>query len=226
MFNNRKISAIILAAGTGTRFGSEINKVYEMLNNKPIIEYSVNAFSEHQLIDEIFFVIKLGEEDLFERKLGKYKDRVNVVIGGNSRQESVKNALEKTNSDIVIIHDGARPFITEKMITDCIHTMEEYPGCTVGVKSKDTIKITNDSDIVTDTTIRKNTWIIQTPQCFNEEILKKAHFAELPYGVEMTDDCMLMEYFNHDVKLIEGSYNNIKITLKEDLDIAEFMMKR
>ena len=145
---------------------------------------------------------------------------IQYVKGGATRQESVYNAITKTNSDIVIIHDGARPMIQDKFITECIEEMDNFKGVSIAVKSKDTIKITDDNGIVKETTLRKNTWVIQTPQCFERKILLEMH--EKFMGDEtVTDDCMLMERSGNEVKLICGEYSNIKVTTYDDVNLVE-----
>ena len=235
MYKNKKVNAIVLAAGSGNRFGSELNKVYAEINGKPIIEYSLEKFKNNSYIDKIIIVIKQGEEALCDKSLlnSGVHEKVNIVIGGATRQESVYNALraidsriglgrlqDDINPSIAIIHDGARPFVTEKMIKGCIESMDKFKGVTIGVKSKDTIKITDEEGVVVSTTTRKNTWIIQTPQCFDKGLLLQAHETTFEEGVEITDDCMLMELMGEKIKIIDGEYTNIKVTTKEDIDIA------
>ena len=145
-----------------------------------------------------------------------------MVLGGNSRLESVYNCITNTNSKFVIIHDAARPMIRQEYINKCIENVLFYPGVTVGVKSKDTIKISNKDNIVKTTTNRDNTWIIQTPQCFDRDILLKVH--EKNRFKNITDDCMLLEKNKYPVKILEGGYTNIKVTTYEDIKILnEFL---
>lgn len=221
MIRNRKVTAIILVAGNSTRYGKTINKNLEEINGKPVFLYSVEAFNQSRYIDNIIIAAK--EEDKEDinnviRRTLLNKD-VTVVTGGNTRKESVYNCIKATRSDIVIIHDGARPAIRQEYISKCLEGMDEYRGVTVGVKSKDTIKITNDNNIVTNTTNRNNTWIIQTPQCFDRNLLLSVH--ERFKNDDVTDDCMLLEKNKNDIKIVEGDYTNIKITTAEDLDIIK-----
>ena len=227
MYKNKKVTAVILCAGSGTRFKSEINKVYLNIGENPIISYSIKTFSNNQYIDEIIMVTKPEEQEMCEQATKEYckTENFKIVYGGQTRKDSVYNALKIAIGDIAIIHDGARPMLTDKMISDCIEEMDNFTGVTIAVKSKDTIKITNDEGIVKNTTNRKNTWLIQTPQCFNKELLIKGHEMPSKEGIEMTDDCMIMEQLGESVKLIEGEYNNIKVTIQEDLKLAEFYIK-
>ena len=128
------------------------------------------------------------------------------------------NCIKNSNSDIVVIHDGARPIIKQEYINKCIENMDKFKGVTIGVRSKDTIKITDENNIVISTTKRTNTWIIQTPQCFERNILLKMH--DKYKNKEVTDDCELLEIDNYKVKIIEGDYTNIKITTYDDLSIV------
>ena len=219
--NNKKVTAIILVAGNSTRYGQNRNKNFEKINGKPVVAYSLNEFDKNNYIDDIIIAVKENEIEQVEEIVRNEKPskKVNYIIGGNTRKESVYNCIKATNSDIVIIHDGARPMIKQQFIDKCIENMGKNEGVTIGVKSKDTIKVTNDNDIVINTTKRCNTWLIQTPQCFNRQVLLKSY--EKYKDNDVTDDCQLLELDNHDVKIIEGDYTNIKITTYEDLGIAK-----
>lgn len=221
MILNKKVTAIILVAGNSTRFGQNRNKNFELINGKSILSYSINAFSKNDYIDNIIVVIKQDDKETVEQIIDKENitKKISIVLGGNSRQESVYNAIKNTTSDIVIIHDGARPAIKQEYINNAIEEMTNFKGVTIGVKSKDTIKITDDNGIVLNTTKRSNTWIIQTPQCFDREILLNLH--EEYKETEVTDDCMLLEKGGYKIKIIEGDYTNIKVTTYEDIDIIK-----
>lgn len=221
MINDKTVTAVILVAGNSTRFGQNRNKNLEKVGEKTIFSYSLKAFSENQYIDEIVVAAKEAEMEQLKRIIEEEKvtKKVEIVLGGKSRQESVCHGIKATNSDIVIIHDGARPVLKQSYINECIESMNEFQGVTVGVKSKDTIKITNENNVIVSTTQRSNTWVIQTPQCFHREILLAMH--EKYKNEEMTDDCMLLEKNHYPVKVLEGDYTNIKVTTYEDLGIVE-----
>ena len=224
MIVNKTVTAIILVAGNSTRFGQNRNKNFELINGKSILSYSINAFDKNQYIDNIIVVIKQDDKEIVEEIINKENvlKKLDIVIGGNSRQESVYNAIKNTTSEIVIIHDGARPAIKQEYINSAIEEMANFKGVTIGVKSKDTIKITDDNGIVLNTTKRTNTWIIQTPQCFDRQILLNLH--EKYKETEVTDDCMLLEKGGYKIKIIEGDYKNIKVTTYEDMNIInEFL---
>lgn len=138
-----------------------------------------------------------------------------LVSGGATRKESVYNCLINTNSDIVLIHDGVRPLIKQTYIDECIRNMSDFDGVSIAVKAKDTIKITDDNGIVVKTTQREHTWLVQTPQCFKRDILLEAH-KNFGTNELITDDCILLELMGKKVKLIEGDYTNMKITVPED----------
>lgn len=224
--NKKKISAIILVAGNSTRFGKNKNKNFENINSKSVLAYSLNAFDKNENVDDIIVAVKKNEIEDVENIIGqeKIKKNVQIIIGGSSRKESVYNCIKSINSDIVIIHDGARPLIKQEYINKCIESMEAFEGVTVGVKSKDTVKVTDDNNVIVSTTKRSNTWQIQTPQCFKRDILLKMH--EKYTDEDITDDCMLLEKNNYKVKIIEGDYTNIKITTYEDLNIIKGFLEK
>lgn len=228
MINNKTVSSILLIAGNSTRFNensSSNNKNLQTINNTPIFLYSLEVFIKNPYIDDIFIVVKESDKESISSIINSLAitKSISLVIGGSSRQESVYNALEESTSDIVVIHDGARPMINQEYINNSLLELENYMGTTLAVKSKDTIKISDDNGIVLETTKRENTWIIQTPQCFDREILLTTHRQNLN-SFDITDDCMLLENMGYKVKLIEGDYTNIKITTKEDLNIAKELL--
>lgn len=218
----KTVTGIIVAAGNSTRFGQGRNKNLFEVNEKPIIAYSIEMLNKSKKINDIILVIKPEEREYFEdiQKIIKLDKPIKYVNGGETRMESVYNALKETNSDIVIIHDGARPRIKEEYIDRCLEAMEEFKGATVAVKSKDTIKICDDNGVVIETTKRANTYLIQTPQCFNREILLDLH-EKFKGDNEITDDCMVLEKGGYSIKVVEGDYTNIKVTTFDDLHLVE-----
>jgi len=145
------------------------------------------------------------------------------LFGGNSRQESVFNAISASDADLVVIHDGARPMIKEEYIENSLIALDTFPGTSVAVKSKDTIKITDSDGVVVQSTPRENTWIIQTPQCFDRKLLVDCHIKQ-GMSSSITDDCMVLENFGYKIKLILSDYTNIKITTKEDMNIIKELL--
>lgn len=223
---NKKVTAIVLAAGNSIRYGQNRNKNLEIVNNKTVLEYSLNEFNKNKKIDNIIIACK--ESELEEINNIIYKTRSNkpikAVVGGQTRQESVYNSINSTDSDIVIIHDAARPMIKQEYIDTCINEMNNFKGVTVGVKSKDTIKIADNSGIIRQTTQRENTWIIQTPQCFDRLSLLSAH-NKFKNDSDITDDCMILERNSETVKIIPGDYSNIKLTTYDDLNLVKEFLK-
>ncbi len=146
MIKEKTVTAVILVAGNSTRFGKNRNKNFEFVNGKTILSYSIKAFNENKYIDNIIVVIKEDDKNTVQEIIDSenLNKKIDLVKGGNSRQESVFNAIKKLDSDIVIIHDGARPAIKQEYIYKCIEEMKSFKGVTIGVKSKDTIKITDD----------------------------------------------------------------------------------
>lgn len=227
MILNKTVTGVILVAGNSTRFGQNRNKNFELINGKSILSYSINAFNNNQYIDNIIIVIKQDDRETVQKIIDEQEinKNIDIVIGGASRQESVYNAIKTTISDIVIIHDGARPAIKQEYINKSIEEMSNFKGVTIGVKSKDTTKITDDNGIVINSTNRSNTYVIQTPQCFDREILLSLH--EKYKDTEVTDDCMLLEKGGYEVKIIEGDYTNIKVTTFSDMNIIkEFLFEK
>lgn len=221
-------TGIILMAGNSNRYGKGTNKNFETLGNKKVFEYSIEAFNNNHHINDIILVAKKEEFSTIENiiKNKKIDKPLKLVIGGNSRSESVYNALKVANSDTVIIQDGARPLIKQRFIDECLQSisLDNIYGVSVAVKSKDTIKIADKNDLVLSSTNRSSSWIVQTPQCFNKEILLKSYNNISDFN-EITDDCAILEKNNYKVKLINGDYTNLKITTPEDILIASTFIK-
>lgn len=220
------ISAIILAGGKGKRMGSAISKQFIDIKGNPIIYYTLKKFSENKKIDNIIVVLPEDEVKYFkENILKKYELRINkIVIGGKERQDSVYNALKSlknSSTDIVLIHDGARPFISERIINEGIKFAEIYGAAAPGVMPKDTIKVKNEKNFSVDTPNRANLVSIQTPQVFKFDEILECH-EKIRYNGEMvTDDTMVVEKYGYSVYLYDGEYTNIKVTTPEDLILAE-----
>ena len=218
MYHDKKVAAILLAGGSGTRFGSKTNKVYVKAGEKPIFQYSLEVFDAHPAVDEIVLVVKQGEADIMQHL--PCAKPCKITTGGATRQESVYHGLQATDADIVLIHDGARPLVQASYIDGCLAAMDICPGATMAVRSTDTIKLADENNMVVTTTKRANTWLIQTPQCFRRDVLLAAHEREKG-NPDITDDCMLLELTGEPVKLVEGAYTNIKVTTAEDLALVE-----
>lgn len=220
------ISAIILAGGKGKRMGSAISKQFIDIKGKPIIYYTLKKFSENKKIDNIIVVLPEDEVKYFkENILKKYELRINkIVIGGKERQDSVYNALKSlknSSTDIVLIHDGARPFISERIINEGIKFAEIYGAAAPGVMPKDTIKVKNEKNFSVDTPNRANLVSIQTPQVFKFDEILECHEKIRYNGKMVTDDTMVVEKYGYSVYIYDGEYTNIKVTTPEDLILAE-----
>ncbi|MFA9398813.1 MAG: 2-C-methyl-D-erythritol 4-phosphate cytidylyltransferase [Clostridiaceae bacterium] len=223
-----KVTALILAAGSGKRMGKKINKQFILLKNKPILYYTLEVFSNCKEIDEIVLVAKDDEIDYIRQNIVikyKFSKVVKIVKGGAERQESVLNGLREMNSSIVLIHDGARPFTSNKIIEDGIKYTKLYGGAAPGVMPKDTIKVRDDKGFSIKTLDRSLLFNVQTPQCFIYEKILKCHEKFKLENINSTDDTFIYENFNNRVFLYEGSYDNIKITTEEDLVLAEKILE-
>lgn len=217
-------SVIVLAGGKGKRMGSDISKQYLEIKGKPILYYTLKRFIDNKNIDKIILVLPENEIDYCQKNvLDKYDLKVDKIIqGGKERQDSVYNALTKMEPcDIVLIHDGARPFIDDRIIQDGIEYAKEFGAAAPGVTPKDTIKIKDSEGFSLETPNRDTLVAIQTPQVFKYDIILKCHKRVKEEGCVVTDDTMVVEKYNNKVLLYSGEYTNIKITTPEDLILAE-----
>ena len=224
-------TAIVLAAGQGKRMHSKIQKQFMELNGMPVLCYSLRCFQESPLIQDIILVT--GEESISyckEEIVQKYGfTKVSAVIpGGKERYDSVYAGLcECRDCEYVLIHDGARPFVTEEILKRGLQKVKETGACVIGMPSKDTVKLSDEEGYVKETPNRKCVWTIQTPQIFSYSLIREAHDSIRQKDMsKITDDAMVVEQeTGAKVALAEGSYQNIKITTPEDLDIAEAFLK-
>ncbi|OOM81690.1 putative ribitol-5-phosphate cytidylyltransferase [Clostridium puniceum] len=223
------VSAIVLAGGRGKRMGFVQSKQYINLNEKPILYYTLKQFIKNELIDKIVLVIPEDENDYCKKEvLEKYQLKVDkIVFGGTERQDSVYNALtELKDSSIVLIHDGARPFVSQTIINDAIKYAKAYKAAAPGIMPKDTIKIKDEDNFSINTLDRSQTVAIQTPQAFDFNLIYECHRKIKESGVSVTDDTMVAEFFGNKVYIYDGEYTNIKITTPEDLILAEYLVKK
>lgn len=223
-------AAIVLAAGSGKRMNSTVHKQYLALGGKPLIYYSLKAFEE-SCVSFIILVTGAGEEEYCRReiieKYGIQKIK-QIVAGGKERYHSVYEGLKAAGgADYVLIHDGARPFVDQGMILRSMEAVKEYQACIVGMPVKDTIKIVDRDNFAIDTPDRQQLWQIQTPQTFSYKMIYEAYKQMLMVEDDkITDDAMVLERITGQrVKVIAGSYQNIKITTPEDLIVAEAYQK-
>lgn len=221
-------SAVIVAAGRGTRMGMDINKQYMDICGKPMLARTLQVFEDCDSIDEIILVV--NSRDIFYCKQNiiekfNFSKVKSLVSGGETRQNSVYNGLcdVSTGCDVVVIHDGARPFILPEEIVACIDAAYEYGASTIATPVKDTIKLTDGEGFIRETLDRNALWAVQTPQTFLYSLIMAAHRKAIEDDFTGTDDAMLVERMGIKIKLVRGSYNNIKITTKEDIKLAEIL---
>ena len=224
------VSAIIVAAGEGARMKGKMRKQYLNLSGRPVLAYSIIAFDSCSLIKDIFIVVPKEDIEYCQNKilsLLDLKKSIKLVPGGAKRQDSVYNGLQainKKNIETVVIHDGVRPFINPEDLKECILGSKKYGACILATAAIDTLKRVGESDIIATTVPRENIWLAQTPQAFQYDLILKAHETARRYGYFGTDDASLVERLGANVKIINGSRFNIKITKKEDLAIAKAML--
>jgi len=232
MYNQKKVSVIVPAAGSGKRIAkhndTKTKKQFLKLEGQPILIYPLQVLDKCELIDEIILVIP---EELYnytkETILSRYpiKKLKNIVLGGKERQDSVYNGLQQVSEDThwVMVHDGVRPFINENLLYRLLKGLENYQAAILAVPAKDTIKIVI-NQIVKDTPSRDSLWLIQTPQIFNYKILHNAYNKASQENYYGTDDASLVERLGIEIKVVKGDYNNIKITTPDDLIYAKQLL--
>lgn len=227
-----KTIAIIPAGGAGKRLKAQKAKQYLLLDRLPVLVHTLKAFEQAEIIDEIILILPRDDVASAQKQLiNQYglTKLTAVVGGGKERQDSVRNglaAITGARDIIVVIHDAVRPFVTQKLIHQVVAAAKSFGAASAGVKAKDTIKEIKKDDFVSATIPRQNLWLTQTPQAFKFDLLKKAYTAAYRDKYYGTDDASLAERIGAKVKLIEGSYENIKITTPEDLVLAKALMKK
>lgn len=222
------ISVIIACAGSGKRMKVEKNKILLEVQGKSILQYTCEKFTSCEKIDEIILVVAKHDLTVVEQLAKKiiHNKLYKVVVGGSERQYSINNALQAVDvkSEIVLIHDAARPMIKVETINKLIKEVEKSSCAIVGVRVKDTIKIADENKVVSKTPNRDYLWSIQTPQGFKLDIIKTAYQRAQQEGFLGTDDASLVERLNIAVKVVEGEYTNLKVTTPEDLKIIESLL--
>jgi len=226
------VFALIPAAGMGKRMGASINKQYLLLDGRPILARTLEVFERTPLVDGIFVVIPADEipfcrEQVVERN--GFTKVQSIVPGGAERQQSVLNGLRAMegaadDNDVVLIHDGVRPFVTEDILSRATTVARDNDGALVAVPAKDTIKMV-ENGIITATPPRETLWLAQTPQAFRYGIIRAAHEVADAERFLGTDDAMLVERLGRQVRIVVGDYRNVKITTPEDMVLAEAFLK-
>lgn len=231
MVRRPKVYALVPAAGSGTRLGGAVKKQFLVLQSKPIIVHTLQRLEWCPDIDEVFVAVPEHNIVEMEKYLAEYRlHKVSKVLaGGKHRQDSVAHLLARVaakDSDIILVHDGVRPFISSKIIREVIQACREYDAAVLAVQPKDTVRRSTGGGFFDQTLDRTALWLIQTPQAFKASLLKKAYdtaYKEQFYG---TDDALLVERIGVKARIVQGSYDNIKITTPEDLDIAALILER
>lgn len=222
-----KVTAVIPAAGSGKRINSK--KQFLEINGRPILSITVSVFDECQSIDDVIVVVGREDIELTKALLKDHKKVKNIVAGGQERQDSVYNGIEtitrESDDDIVVIHDGARPLVTKEIISAAVTEARTSKAAVVGVPVKDTIKNVSADGMIQGTLDRGSIWLVQTPQAFQFSVIKEAYERAQRIKYRATDDSKLVERMRIPVKMVMGSYENIKITTKEDVAIAESILK-
>ncbi len=227
---NEFVSCIVAAGGSGTRMGAGKNKVFLKVDGIPVIALTLSALDNCDAISEI--IVATREEDIVEisgiAKQYNIKKLKIIVKGGETRAESVLAASKEVSSecDFVMIHDAARPFVTDEIICETVNKSKENGAAACGVKPKCTLKAVDNNGVITDTVDRERTIEIQTPQVFCKGLFDKMYSFETEILKTATDDCVLAEKCGAEIFVTNGSYKNIKITTPEDMEIAEIFLRR
>lgn len=223
------ISAIVPAGGRGVRMGSDVPKQFLTLGDVPLLVHALQTFESCSIISEIVLVVP--EDDCaycHDHIVPIYglKKISRVVGGGRRRQDSVLNGVQVTNptSDIVVVHDAVRPFVTERMIADVVKAARKHGAAIVAIPLRDTVKRVNFDGLIEETLSREKLWAAQTPQAFQRDILLRAHEQGETDGVDATDDAFLVERMGLSVSVVQGSFHNIKVTRPEDLQMGQAIL--
>jgi 2-C-methyl-D-erythritol 4-phosphate cytidylyltransferase len=225
--NPQAVEAIIPAAGRGERLNSKVPKPLVRINSKPILAYTLEALAGNKFISRIIIAVSEENREAFNLALGKFRlpKIISLVSGGRTRQESVAHCLKELGRDtgFVLVHDAARPFLSERLVADCLKEVKRSGAVVCGLPARATMKKVK-SGWAKETLKREDIWEIQTPQVFRKDILLKA-YAKFK-NISATDDASLVERLGVKVKVIKGSYYNIKITTPEDLVFAGAIAKQ
>lgn len=232
MYQEKEVSVIVLAAGKGSRMQMDLNKQYILLDGMPVLTRTLLALEHCAAVDHIVLVTTKGEEAYCEEvavapySISKVKK---IVTGGAQRQDSCFLGLQALKSicqeGLVLFQDGARPFLTDAILYAALDALQTSPACCVAVPVKDTIKIVNDQGVILDTPKRNMLYAAQTPQGFHFSVAKEVYERAAKEGLVATDDSQLAEQYGYCSRIVPGSYENIKITTKEDLAFAENILK-
>lgn len=225
MYLNKKVIVLIAAAGKGIRMNADKPKQYMCLNNKTILDWTIEKFEANEYVDEIILIVNKEMEILEKQKFNLYNKIVSVTNGGINRMESVYNGIckIKEKDSLVLIHDGVRPFVTQDTINKCIEFGCKYKACIPAIDIVDTLK-SNEDGFVKKTVNRNSFVLAQTPQTFTYDIIKTCYDKAINDKLKVTDDASVVENYGYKIKIIKGERNNIKITTPFDLKIAKVIM--
>lgn len=227
----KKVAAVIVGAGEGVRMATQAKKQYMMLGDRPVLAHTLFAFEKCRAIEEIFLVIPEGDDHFCKKEIinpVRPKKPIHLVSGGATRQESVFNGLKAIDAkfNLVVIHDGVRPFVKIEQIADCVRVAKKYGGCILALTASDTVKTVDEDDRVIGTLKRDMIRMAQTPQAFDYDLILGAHTTAQEKACLANDDAELVEQRGGVVKVIPGDPYNIKITTPEDLKLAEALIAR
>lgn len=230
MYKDKNVTVIIVAAGKGRRMGSDTPKQYLVIDGKVILDKTIEQFEKNSMVDNIIVVVNNEDMEVVKKKLSYERPRINkIVVGGEQRTNSVYNGISSIEEDmqngIVLIHDGVRPFISQKLINNCIETAYENGACVPVIDLVDTVKQVTKDNFVKKTIDRSKYKAVQTPQAFDYEIIKKCYNMALEDKIKVTDDSALAEHYGYKVKAIQGLQKNIKVTTQFDLRVAELIAR-
>ena len=223
MIDEKKISAVITAAGNGLRMKSDKAKPYIELKGRKILEICLDTIVSLEEIDQIIVVIRKDDENYLKDIIKKYHKKISYVFGKETRELSTYEGLKAVdkNSKLVLTHDGVRPFASKELFEKVIKNLKEYKAVISAVKSKDTVKIVDENLLVKNTPLRKEVYNVQTPQAFDKELILDYYKKYIQSDFTITDDSQLFEIFSEEkIKVVEGEYSNIKMTTPEDLIFA------
>ena len=225
---NSFVTAILPAAGTGSRMGTNTPKQFIRLKGRPLFYYALEAFDRCETVNQMILAVPASYIQTAEKRVAELSmnKKVNIIAGGKERQDSVFNGLAAADdkADLILVHDGVRPFVTVDLISRVIQNAAEYGAAVAAIPETDTVKRIHDGWIE-ETLERSSIWRIQTPQCFRADWLRDAYEKAARDKVRVTDDSALIEKMGKPVRIVEGDYFNIKVTTPVDLMTAEYILK-